>query len=140
MQPINMQPINMHPAKGHPVKVDLAGQKKALENWLADVRQRSLHREDLHIEILPDSIDQVQSATEREFAVRQFDQNAQLLRNLRAAIVRIDEGSYGVCESCDEPIPARRLKAVPFARLCVHCQEAAESHVGDGEMILEEAA
>lgn len=45
------------------------------------------------------------------------------LREIEAALARIDEGTYGICESCDEPIDPRRLEVVSYARLCVACRE-----------------
>ena len=45
---------------------------------------------------------------------------------LDEALRRLDEGTYGVCEDCDEPISPARLRAMPFARRCVKCQEQAE--------------
>ena len=42
------------------------------------------------------------------------------------AFRRLEEGTYGVCESCDQPIAPARLEAMPEVRLCVRCQEAEE--------------
>jgi DnaK suppressor protein len=46
------------------------------------------------------------------------------LQLIEAALDRLDSGDYGVCLSCEEPIPPKRLQAVPWARYCVGCQEA----------------
>jgi RNA polymerase-binding protein DksA len=46
-----------------------------------------------------------------------------LLRELEAALARVDEGSFGVCQGCGEPISERRLEAVPWASFCIPCQE-----------------
>jgi DnaK suppressor protein len=46
------------------------------------------------------------------------------LRMIEAALDRLDAGDYGVCLGCDEPIPAKRLQALPWARYCVGCQES----------------
>ena len=48
------------------------------------------------------------------------------LRSLRQALARIDEGSYGECEECGNPIGFSRLQARPEARLCIACQTRAE--------------
>jgi DnaK suppressor protein len=45
------------------------------------------------------------------------------LRLIEEALDRIESGDYGVCLSCEEPIPAKRLAALPWARYCVTCQE-----------------
>jgi DnaK suppressor protein len=46
------------------------------------------------------------------------------LRLIEEAIDRLDSGDYGICLSCEEPIPPKRLRAVSWARYCVRCQEA----------------
>jgi DnaK suppressor protein len=46
-----------------------------------------------------------------------------LLREVEAALRRIEQSTYGVCAACDEPISAKRLEAVPWAKFCVRCQE-----------------
>ncbi|ALA59011.1 TraR/DksA family transcriptional regulator [Nitrospira moscoviensis] len=45
---------------------------------------------------------------------------------LDEALRRLDEGTYGMCEDCDQPIAPARLRAMPFARRCIKCQEQAE--------------
>ncbi|SRR5581483_1225488 len=46
-----------------------------------------------------------------------------LLREVQDALHRIDQGTYGICPECEEPISAKRLAAVPWAKFCVSCQE-----------------
>ncbi len=53
---------------------------------------------------------------------REFNQ----LRNARAALSRIQEGSFGTCQQCDEDIHPKRLAAVPWATFCIRCQEAVD--------------
>jgi len=48
------------------------------------------------------------------------------VRSIEEALLRIDEGEYGVCEECEEEIPLGRLKVLPFARLCVKCKSDLE--------------
>ncbi len=45
------------------------------------------------------------------------------LRLVNEALDRLDSGHYGACLACEEPIPAKRLRAVPWARYCIRCQE-----------------
>lgn len=49
------------------------------------------------------------------------------VRSIEAALLTMELGRYGVCLRCDQPIPLRRLKALPSAILCRECQEAAET-------------
>ena len=46
-----------------------------------------------------------------------------LLREISDALHRLDHDTYGICMECEEPISAKRLDAVPWARYCVTCQE-----------------
>jgi DnaK suppressor protein len=46
------------------------------------------------------------------------------LRLIEEALDRLDSGDYGICLSCDAPIPPKRLHAISWARYCVRCQEA----------------
>ena len=55
------------------------------------------------------------------------------LRLIEEALDRLDSGDYGICLSCEEPIPPKRLRAVSWARYCVRCQEAwARGRSGSG--------
>jgi DnaK suppressor protein len=58
-----------------------------------------------------------------------------LLREITDALRRMDRGTYGVCLECEEPISAKRLDAVPWARYCVTCQELIANRIADGEII-----
>jgi DnaK suppressor protein len=49
-----------------------------------------------------------------------------MLRDISAALKRIDEGDYGTCENCDESINPKRLEVDPTARLCIDCASASE--------------
>jgi DnaK suppressor protein len=50
-----------------------------------------------------------------------------LIAQIDAAISRLDEGSYGICERCGQPIPEERLEARPYAAYCIGCQSLLES-------------
>ena len=55
------------------------------------------------------------------------ERREQMLREIAAALQRIDDDEYGLCERCDEPINPKRLEFDPTARLCINCASAAES-------------
>ena len=61
-----------------------------------------------------------------------------LLREITGALRRIDHGAYGICLECEEPISAKRLDAVPWARYCVTCQEKIAARIADGEIVDED--
>jgi DnaK suppressor protein len=114
--------------------------RRILEEKLAELTSAIIPRDELQVEILPDAIDQVQSNTARELSSRRLDNQSRLIRELRDAMRRMDQGTYGVCEECEAAIAPRRLDAVPFARLCIRCQEQAEIHRPEEDTPIEEAA
>ena len=61
-----------------------------------------------------------------------------LLREIGDALHRIETEHYGICPECDEPISAKRLEAVPWARYCVTCQEHIAQRQAAGEIIEED--
>ena len=62
----------------------------------------------------------------REFQLGLLENEDEILQLVREALLRIDDGSYGTCDGCEEPIPVRRLEALPYAGYCVPCQSKAE--------------
>ena len=58
-----------------------------------------------------------------------------LLREVLAALRRIDQDGYGICLECAEPISPKRLEAVPWARHCVTCQELIATRIAAGEVV-----
>lgn len=75
---------------------------------------------------LSEPTDAAQVIEERETGTQLLDWLVGRAVSLRDALRRIDEGSYGVCESCDQFIHPERLLAVPEAPLCLDCQTAYE--------------
>jgi len=69
-----------------------------------------------------DIYDQASSERDRELLLLLGDREREKIRNIDEALMRLDEGEYGICEDCEEDIPLGRLKAMPFARLCVRCK------------------
>jgi len=69
----------------------------------------------------------VQLAVEWDFAVRSLELENRWLRQIDAALKRIDDGEFGTCLECEEPISPKRLAAVPWATYCLRCQELDDS-------------
>ena len=109
-------------------KTELNKYKAMREARQAEVSAGLRNREDIAIEKTPDAIDEVQLAGERELAIRNLDRESSLLRNVKGALTRVADGSYGVCLHCDEDIKPKRLDAVPWTKYCITCQEAADRH------------
>lgn len=55
-----------------------------------------------------------------------------LLTQVEEALVRVDEGTYGTCEDCGRPIHQARLRAIPYAKLCIECKAKEERADGFG--------
>lgn len=106
--------------------------KEILESRQAELVGVLRNRDGITIEKSPDALDEVQNAAERELAIRNLDRESNLLRNVRAALRRIDDGSFGVCVHCDEDISPKRVNAVPWTPYCIQCQEAADKAQEDG--------
>jgi DnaK suppressor protein len=71
-------------------------------------------------------MDEIQHATERDLAIRSADLVSSLLRDVRAALQRIRDGTYGTCVECESAISPKRLTALPWALRCIKCQDAAD--------------
>ena len=109
-------------------KSELERYKAVLEARRAELSGALRNREDIAIEKTPDALDEVQLAGERELAIRNLDRDSNMLRQVKAALGRIADGSFGVCLHCEEDISAKRLNAVPQTPYCIKCQEAADRH------------
>src|SRR5581483_9038245 len=114
-------------------QTELNKYRAILEAKQAELSVGLRNREDIAIEKTPDALDEVQLAGERELAIRNLDRESNLLRNVKGALARIADGSYGVCMHCEEDIKTKRLDAVPWAKYCIRCQEAADRHEFDAE-------
>ena len=107
-------------------KTEINKFKKILENKQDELEQIVRNRDAITIEKSADALDEVQHAAERELAIRNLDRESHLLRNVRSALRRIDEGTFGVCLHCEEDISPKRLNAVPWTAFCIQCQEQAD--------------
>jgi DnaK suppressor protein len=119
-------------------KNELEKYRMALEAKQAEIGASLRNREDIAIEKAADAIDEVQLAGERELAIRNLDRESGLLRKVKAALARIEDGSFGTCMHCEEEIGSKRLHAVPWAPFCIRCQEAADRHEFEAAEIVED--
>jgi DnaK suppressor protein len=81
-------------------------------------------RDDLDIHA--DAVDQANSESDRESALRRKDFAEEALESLVSARERLRVGSFGKCAECGEDIGRKRLAAIPWARFCVKCQQNSE--------------
>ena len=106
--------------------------KEMLETKQAELVELLRNRDGITIEKSADALDEVQNATQRELAISNLDRESNLLRNVRAALRRIEDGSFGTCIHCDKEINPKRMAAVPWTPYCIQCQEAADKAQEDG--------
>jgi DnaK suppressor protein len=109
-------------------RTDMEKYKAMLEAKRTELSAGLRNREDIAIEKTPDALDEVQLAGERELAIRNLDRESNLLRNVKGALARMADGSYGICLHCEEEIKPKRLDAVPWTKYCIRCQEASDRH------------
>ena len=96
---------------------------------VAELERFNRNREGITIERSADQLEEIQAASQRALAVRNLDREFNQLRDARAALRRIQEGSFGTCQECDEDIHPKRLAAAPWATFCIQCQEAADRNL-----------
>lgn len=80
----------------------------------------------LDVSELPDEIDQASAEYNQSFTFRLRDREKFYLSKIDRALKKIDEGDFGVCESCGEDISIKRLEARPVTTLCIRCKEEQE--------------
>lgn len=76
---------------------------------------------------VPDPNDRATIESGMSFELRIRDRERKLLAKIDEAIARIDDGSYGICEDCDEEIGLKRLEARPVTTLCIDCKTIQET-------------
>ncbi|MEW6057683.1 MAG: TraR/DksA C4-type zinc finger protein [Bdellovibrionota bacterium] len=84
--------------------------------------------DDIKIDIddLPDETDLAATEVSQTLAFKLRDRERLLLAKIDQALEKIEDGTFGVCESCEEPIEPRRLEARPVSTLCIACKEMEE--------------
>jgi DnaK suppressor protein len=100
--------------------------QEILERRAVELVQLLRKRDGIAIEKSADQMDEIQHASERDLAIRNVDRESALLRDVKAALRRIHDGSFGTCIECESAISPRRLAAVPWASRCIQCQEVAD--------------
>jgi DnaK suppressor protein len=75
---------------------------------------------------LPDEIDQASSEYQQGLTLRLRDREKYLIQKIDHALTRIEDGTFGICEECSEPISVKRLEVRPETTLCIRCKEEQE--------------
>ena len=74
-----------------------------------------------------DEADLGSESVAQEFALSLLQNESGVVQKIDAAIARLDNGDFGFCDECEEPIAKARLEAIPWTTNCVECQRKAES-------------
>ena len=119
-------------------KIELNRFRNALKKKEAALEDGNRSRGALAIETSPDELDRIQNGQERDLAMGTLDRDSRLLREVRAALSRIDAGKFGICLDCGEDISGKRLAAVPWTASCIGCQTAADRVTGQPWRVAEE--
>ena len=77
-------------------------------------------------ENFPDPTDRASLEADRNFILRIRDRERKLIFKIQEALRRLEQGEYGICESCGEKIAIARLKARPVTTLCIDCKSVQE--------------
>ncbi len=104
--------------------------KGTLEGMLASFERPLRQREEMVAENSADALEYVRNVAERDLAIRQLELQSSRVRDLRGALQRFEEGTYGICLECESEIGIKRLNAVPWTGYCLTCQELAD-HSGN---------
>jgi DnaK suppressor protein len=100
--------------------------KAALEMSRAELFEGPDAAQQFGVEKRSDPLEEARLDAERELAIRSMDMRFRRLREITAALRRIQERTFGICTCCGGRIGARRLAAVPWSALCLHCKQESE--------------
>jgi len=108
-------------------KQEIEGCRRVLEAKKGELLSGRHKAEGITVERVPDSMEELTMEIERSMAVDALNRDATLLGQVTEALERIAAGNYGVCLACENAISLKRLTALPWAALCLGCQQIAES-------------
>lgn len=106
--------------------------KKHLEALKAEAEARLKDKKNMDMPEaeVGDPIDVAGQSMDKEILFELSGNSHNTIGQIEAALRKIEKGIYGRCELCRQPIPKKRIKALPFARYCVNCQTSSESSHG----------
>lgn len=105
-----------------------------LRQYTEQIRTDQQTALELYDDGVKDSVDLSVQDLNKEIALRLGERSSQVVADIDQALLRIKEGSYGICARCSQPIDERRLEALPTARYDAVCQAAIESADGEEDL------
>jgi DnaK suppressor protein len=112
------------------IKANLESYRQALETKRSELVASSRNIDGIAVERAADWMDEVTLANDRHLALCALTRETLLYQQVSEAIERLRAGTFGLCLQCDDPISERRLQALPWASLCLRCQEVADNAQG----------
>lgn len=100
--------------------------EESRQSLLQSAKRTLLEESTFDTDDLPDEIDLASSEYNQSMVFRLRDREKFLLRKIEKALDRIREGTFGICERCEEDINLKRLEARPVTTLCIRCKEEQE--------------
>lgn len=98
-----------------------------LEELLTGAGKAVIEMSNSKEEGFPDPTDRASLETDRNFLLRVKDRERKLIVKIQEALKRIDDGAYGICETCGAEISEKRLEARPVTTSCIKCKEEEEA-------------
>ncbi len=96
------------------------------EEIIGGVRQIRASSQEIGQDGIQDMADEASNLYNRDILMSLNESQRKMLREVDEALDRIEEGTYGICDSCEKPIGLKRLQIKPFAMYCVQCQDLIE--------------
>ncbi len=99
-------------------------------------RMKSERRGDLEVLVAHDNAaveDRIPILHEQFVVLSNLRTHRERFAVINVALARYERGEFGICEECDEPIPLKRLHAIPWAACCISCQERVDNNATYGE-------
>ena len=98
-----------------------------LQGDMTQMEDNALNKDHNKTTSMPNHMAELGSGNfDQEFTLSLLGSEKDALDQIEAAIERIDDGSYGLCETCERKIPKARLEAIPYAAQCVRCASKQE--------------
>jgi DnaK suppressor protein len=106
------------------------------ENLIKSINRNRLAAEQIKLENTEDEGDLATISHDRELLYHLHESDFQRLRFIQEAMKALDRGQYGDCVRCGEDINEKRLLAVPWARMCIRCQEETEKDRNSSDLVI----
>lgn len=123
-------PAKKIPAAEPLTKAELAEIAAGLSEMKTDIAKNVEDKKNLDLlePEVGDSIDQATQSLDKEILFELSDNERKILRDIEAALRKMEKGTYGLCEHCKSIIEKKRIKALPSARYCMICQSGSEKN------------